>query len=182
MARASGRSSERPDDARSPGNSIMQGYIKVGDFDGDSSDASHQGWSVLLSLSAHLSHAVGPYAHGDSKAKVAVAVGDIGVVKQLDSASVKIQRALVNREPIAKVEIHLCGISPNGHEPFLAYELSEVFVTSYTFTPQIDAFSSMPSESLSFAFKKIKWTFSKMSGDGKKQGKVTHEHRVGEFK
>jgi len=160
----------------------MQGYIKVGDFEGESSDEGHKGWSQLESFSAPLSQSVGAYAHGDSKAKVLVTLGDISIVKALDSASVKIQRALVNREQVPKVEIHLCGVVSNNREPFLVYELADVFVTSYSFSAQIVANASPPTESVSFSFKKIKWTYSQIGTDGKKQGKVFHEHRVGEFK
>jgi type VI protein secretion system component Hcp len=65
-------------------------------------------------------------------------------------------------------------------EPFLIYELEDVFATSFQFSNSITEAGTVPTESVTFDFKKIKWTYVQYGADGKKEGKVTHEYKVGE--
>ncbi len=62
----------------------------------------------------------------------------------------------------------------------MIYELEDVFATSFQFSTHIAKDGSVPTESVTFDFKKIKWTYVQYGADGKKEGKVTHEYEVGE--
>ncbi len=157
----------------------MHGYAKIGDFDGESSDVGHEGWSIIQGLSSGLSHPLGAFSHAEGT-NGAVHVASIVLEKETDSATVKLQRALLARERIPKVEIHICGVISNESEPFLIYELEDVFATSFQFSTHITKDGSVPTESVTFDFKKIKWTYVQYGADGKKEGKVTHEYKVGE--
>lgn len=157
----------------------MRGYAKIGDFAGESSDSGHEGWSIIKGLSSGLSHSMGAYSHAEGT-KGSVQVGSIVLEKETDAATVKLQRALLAREKIPKIEIHICGVISNKREPFLIYELEDVFATSFQFSNSITEAGTVPTESVTFDFKKIKWTYVQYGTDGKKQGKVTHEYKVGE--
>jgi type VI secretion system secreted protein Hcp len=157
----------------------MRGYAKIGDFAGESSDSGHEGWSIIKGLSSGLSHSMGAYSHAEGT-KGSVQVGSIVLEKETDAATVKLQRALLAREKIPKVEIHICGVISNKREPFLIYELEDVFATSFQFSNSITEAGTVPTESVTFDFKKIKWTYVQYGADGKKEGKVTHEYKVGE--
>jgi len=157
----------------------MRGYAKIGDFAGESSDSGHEGWSIIKGLSSGLSHSMGAYSHAEGT-KGSVQVGSIVLEKETDAATVKLQRALLARGKIPKIEIHVCGVISNKREPFLIYELEDVFATSFQFSNSITEDGTIPTESVTFDFKKIKWTYIQYGADGKKQGKVTHEYKVGE--
>jgi type VI secretion system secreted protein Hcp len=157
----------------------MRGYAKIGDFAGESTDSGHEGWSIITGLSSGLSHPMGVFSHAEST-KGSVQVASIVVEKETDSATVKLQRALLAREKIPKIEIHICGVISNKREPFLIYELEDAFATAFQFSTRITEDGTVPTESVTFDFKKIKWTYNQYGADGKKQGKVTHEYKVGE--
>ena len=157
----------------------MHGYAKIGDFDGESSDVGHEGWSIIQGLSSGLSHPLGAFSHAEGT-NGAVHVASIVLEKETDSATVQLQRALLARQKIPTVKIHLCGVISNKSDPFLIYELEDVFATSFQFSTHITKHGSVPTESVTFDFKKIKWTYVQYRRDGVKGGSFTHEYKVGE--
>jgi hypothetical protein len=40
----------------------MRGYIKIGSFDGEATDTGHEGWSIIQSISAPISHSMGGFS------------------------------------------------------------------------------------------------------------------------
>jgi type VI secretion system Hcp family effector len=100
----------------------------------------------------------------------------------MDNSSVKLQKACASGEKISKVEIHLCTVLSDKREPFLIYELEDAFITSYQFAAQITENSGVPTESVSFNFNKITWTYVSYGQDGKKRGKLKESYKIGENK
>lgn len=157
----------------------MRGYIKIGSFEGEATDSGHEGWSIIQSISAPISHSMGGYS-GSERGKGQTSLGDISIVKEMDKASVKLQLACASGEKIPKVEIHLCTVLSDKREPFLIYELEDAFVTSYQFATQITENSGVPTESVAFNFNKISWTYVSFGEDGKKRGKMNATWKIGE--
>jgi type VI secretion system Hcp family effector len=150
------------------------GFAKFGDFEGESTDAKHKGWSLMQSFSAPLSRATGGFEQSE-RALGATAVGNAVVVKELDSASVKIQKACVTGQKIAKVKVEMCTTLADGLEPFLAYEFENVIVTGY----DVDVFGQPPTERITFTYTKVTWTYTKFGATGASQGKVTDSYSIG---
>jgi len=159
----------------------MRGYIKIGSFEGEATDTGHEGWSIIQSISAPISHSMGGFS-GSERGKGQTSLGDISIVKEMDNSSVKLQKACASGEKISKVEIHLCTVLSDKREPFLIYELEDAFITSYQFAAQITENSGVPTESVSFNFNKITWTYMSYGQDGKKRGKLKESYKIGENK
>jgi len=159
----------------------MHGYIKIGSFEGESTDKGHEGWSNIRSVSAPMSHSMGGFG-GSERGKGETSLGDISVVKEMDNSSVKLQRACALGERIPKIEIHVCTVVADKREPFLVYELEDAFVSSYQFAAQMADDTAVPTESLSFNYNKISWTYVSFGKDGKKRGRLKESFKIGENK
>lgn len=159
----------------------MRGYVKIGSFEGESTDSGHEGWSIVQSVSTSISHSMGGFS-GSERSKGQTSLGDISIVKEMDNTSVKLQRACAMGEKIPKVEIHVCTVLSNKREPFLIYDLEDVIVSSYNFSANVTEGGGIPAESVSFNFNKISWTYVSIGPDGKKRGKLKETFQIGESK
>jgi len=157
----------------------MRGFVKIGDFNGDATDRGHKGWSNAVSISAPITHAVG-YHGGSQKGKGQTSIGNIDLVKEVDSATVKIQRACAMGKKIPKVQVHICTVVGDQREPFLMYELEDVYVTGYSLSTGFSDSAAALTENVSLNFTKVTWTYVVVGQDGKKQGKLQESYKVGE--
>lgn len=161
--------------------STRSGFVKFGDFEGEATDSKHKGWSIIHSLSAPLTRATGGFEQSE-RGGGATAVGQITVVKDLDSATVKIQKACVSGQKLPKVKIELCTMTGGATQPYLSYELEDAIVTAYDLEEPTDSKSLQPTERVSFTYAKATWTYGKFGTDGASQGKVTDNYTVGAAK
>lgn len=155
----------------------MAAYIKFDGIDGESNDASHKGWSDLLSFSQSV-HQPGGGATGASRRRGTVVVEDIHCSKELDKSSPKLAEALINGKVFPKVEIHMtASYTDAGRVTYFAYELKNVLVTSY----QVGGGAQgVPAEQLSINFEEIKVTYTENDSKGKKKGNVEYSWKVEE--
>jgi type VI secretion system Hcp family effector len=161
--------------------STRSGFVKFGDFEGEATDSKHKGWSIMHSLSAPLTRATGGFEQSE-RAGGATAVGQITVVKDLDAATVKIQKACVSGQKLSKVKVELCTTTGGGTQPYLVYKLDDVIVTAYDLEEPADSKNLQPTERVSFTYGKATWTYGKFGTDGSSQGKVTDNYTVGAAK
>ena len=161
--------------------STRSGFVKFGDFEGEATDSKHKGWSIMYALSAPLTRATGGFEQSE-RGGGATAVGQITVVKDLDAATVKIQKACVSGQKLSKVKVELCTTTGGGTQPYLSYELEDVIVTAYDLEEPADSKNLQPTERVSFTYGKATWTYGKFGTDGSSQGKVTDNFTVGAAK
>ncbi|MBM4012392.1 MAG: type VI secretion system tube protein Hcp [Planctomycetes bacterium] len=161
--------------------STRSGFVKFGDFEGEATDSKHLGWSIMHSLSAPLTRATGGFEQSE-RGVGATAVGQVTVVKDLDSASVKIQKACVSGQKLSKVKVELCTTTGGATQPYLIYELEDAIVTAYDLEDPADSKAIQPTERVSFTYGKATWTYAKFGTDGASQGKVTDNFTVGAAK
>lgn len=161
--------------------STLSGYVKFGDYEGEATDSRHKGWSIMHSLSAPLTRATGGFEQSE-RGGGATAVGHVTVVKDLDAATVKIQKACVTGQKLPKVKVELCTTTGGMSQPYLAYELEDVIVTAYDLENPGDSEQLQPTERISFTYGKVTWTYGKFGTDGSSQGKVTDSFTVGAAK
>lgn len=157
------------------------GFVKFGEFEGEASDARHKGWSIMHSLSAPLERRTGGFEQAE-RAVGATTVSQVTVVKDLDAATVKIQKALVSGQKLPKVKIELCTTVNSASQPYLTYELDDVIVTGYDLQDPLDEKRLEPTEKVTFTYSKVTWTYGKFGTDGSSQGKVTESYTVGQGK
>jgi type VI secretion system Hcp family effector len=161
--------------------STRSGFVKFGDFEGEATDSKHKGWSIMHSLSAPLVRATGGFEQNE-RGVGATAVGQVTVVKDLDAATVKIQKACVSGQKLSKVKVELCTMTGGETQPYLTYELEDVIVTAYDLENPDDSKAIQPTERVSFTYGKATWTYGKFGTDGSSQGKVTDNYTVGAAK
>lgn len=161
--------------------STRSGYVKFGDYEGEATDSRHKGWSVMHSLSAPLTRATGGFEQSE-RGGGATAVGHVTVVKDLDAATVKIQKACVTGQKLPKVKVELCTMTGGTTQPYLSYDLEDVIVTAYDLEDPIDSKHLQPTERISFTYGKVTWTYGKFGTEGSSQGKVTDTFTVGAAK
>lgn len=161
--------------------STRSGFVKFGDFEGEATDSKHKGWSIVHTLSAPLTRATGGFEQSE-RGGGATAVGKVTVVKDLDAATVKIQKACVTGQKLSKVKVELCTMTGGETQPYLSYELEDVVVTSYDLEDPADSKHLQPTERVSFTYGKVTWTYGKFGTDGLSQGKVTESFTVGAAK
>jgi type VI secretion system secreted protein Hcp len=158
-----------------------KGYVKFGDFEGEATDTKNKGWSIMHALSAPLTRATGGFEQSE-RGGGATAVGHVTVVKDLDAATVKIQKACVSGQKVSKVKVDLCTVAGGETQTYLSYELEDVIVTSYDLEHPVDSKALQPTERVSFTYGKVTWTYGKFGTDGSSQGKVTDTFTVGAAK
>lgn len=157
---------------------IRNGFVKIGEFEGEATDSKHKGWSVIYSVSAPLARATGGFEQSE-RAAGATAVGNVTLVKDLDAASVKIQKACATGQKLPKVKIELCTTVDSASQPYLTYEFENVIVTHYDLEEPADSKRLGPTERISFTYTKATWTYGKFGSDGASQGKVTESYTIG---
>jgi len=158
--------------------STRSGFVKFGDFEGEATDSKHKGWSIMYSMSAPLTRTTGGFEQSE-RALGATAVGNVTVVKDLDTASVKIQKACATGQKLPKVKVELCTTVESSSQPYLTYEFENVIVTNYDLEEPSDTNRLGPTEKISFTYTKATWTYCKFGIDGASQGKVTESYTIG---
>ena len=157
----------------------MAAYIKFDGVDGECQDKDHKNWSAVESVSQGL-HKPGGGATGATRRRGDVVLEDITVVKELDKSGPKLQEAVCNGKVFPKVEIHFTATYTDaGRVTYLAYELKNVQVTSYSLSGTGNA-DTVPMEHLSLNFEEIKVTYTENDAKGSKKGNVEYSWKVEE--
>jgi type VI secretion system Hcp family effector len=157
---------------------IRRGFVKIGDFEGEATDTKHKGWSIMHRLSAPITRVTGGFEQSE-RAGGASALGNAVIIKDLDAASVKIQKACATGQKLPKVQIELCTAADGGGQPYLIYLLENVVVTGYDLGNPLDEHRIAPTEQVTVSFTKATWTYVKYGPDGASQGKVTETYTIG---
>lgn len=152
-------------------------FIKFDGIDGEAQDDKHKDWINLLSFSQGISTPTDP----STGQRVGKPIITLGVSVQLDKASPKIAEAAVNGKHFKQVDIHLTKTTDQGRVTYYAYELKNVFVTSYNVAGSGQA-EEIPTASISLNFEEIKVTYTPVKKDGSTGGDVEYSWNVVEGK
>jgi type VI secretion system secreted protein Hcp len=143
-------------------------FLKIQGIEGESTDAKHDKWIEVLSMSSPIFRApVTDPATGVSRRRGDVIMDDITCAKELDKSSPKIAEALCNGTFYDEVEIHFTVpvqvTDPDGtvrteQEPYLIYKLKDVIVTSYSFHGNA-AGDPLPTEEITLGYTEVEWTY-----------------------
>lgn len=154
------------------------GFVQFGSFEGESTDSKHKGWSILVAVSAPISRTTGGYSQSERGAG-GTTVGTVTVVKDLDAASVKLQKACAKGQVLPTVKVDLCTQVSGGLSPFLSYVFENAIITHYDLADPRSHEHVQPLESVSFTYTKATWTYVKYGPDGTSQGKVSDSYAIG---
>jgi type VI secretion system Hcp family effector len=154
------------------------GFVKFGSFEGEATDKKHANWSILYSVSAPITRATGGFEQSE-RAVGSTAVSNVVVVKDLDSESVKLQKACATGQLLPTVQVDLCTTVAGGTSPFLTYAFENVIITHYDLQDPRTPDQLLPMEKVAFTYTKATWTYVKYGDDGSSKGKVSESYTIG---
>lgn len=153
-------------------------FVKIDGIEGESTDANHDKWIDVLSVSESISRPDSG-ATGQSRRRGSAVFDDIVIKKELDLSSVKLRERLAQGQVIPKVEIEITGTFGGSRATYFKYELKNVQITSFSVNASGSS-DSRPAESFSLNFEEIKWTYTQYDSEGNKLGNVEATWKVEE--
>lgn len=140
----------------------ITGYLKIPDIPGESLDARHEDWIDVLSINHAMTVAITSGGGGGRQAG-APKHEPVQVTKRLDKSTPLLMLRMNQGQVLPLVQIEFVRDSAEGPVPFLAYELTNVFVTSYSVGSDTDAY---PIETFDFVYERITMTYWPQKEDG----------------
>lgn len=137
-------------------------YMKFGDIKGQVSTEGFKDWIELNSFQYGVNRNVSTGAGGAGREGAHPHISDIVVTKTFDVASPKLYQDAVAGAFHSKVEIKLTTTTKNKIDTYLAVEMTDCGVASYSTSSGGD----QPMESLSLNFTKIMYTPSPLDTKG----------------
>lgn len=141
-------------------------YMKFGDIKGQVQTEGFKDWIELQSFQYGVNRNVSTGAGGQGREGAHPHVSDIVVTKHFDVASPKLYQDSVAGAFHSKVEIKLTTTTKNKIDTYLAVELTDCGVASYSTSAHGGVGGEVPMESLSLNFTKIMYTPSPLDVKG----------------
>jgi len=148
-------------------------YMKFGDIKGQVTTDGFKDWIELHSLNYGVSRGTFSGAGGAGREGSHPQISDITVTKVFDVASPKLYQDALAGAFDSKVEIKLTTTTKNKIDTYLALEMTDCGISSYSKSSGGDT----PMESLTLSFTKIMYTPSPLDvhGSPKKGAVVTYD-------
>ena len=149
----------------------MAAFMKLGDIQGESTDANHDKWILIQSMSSPIFRSIPEGAKDNERSFGETTLGDIVVVRQLDKSSVKLQEACANGTFFGQVDIEFTTQASGSGTTYLKYILKDVIVSSYSFHGNSSG-DPIPSEEVSLSYTEVEWTYTIIDSSGSAAGNV----------
>lgn len=148
-------------------------FLKIGTIPGESTDDKHADWIEVLSYNHGLAQQTsGSVSSGGGRTAARTDHQDFGVVKALDKASPKLALACSNGEHIQQIEVQLCRAVADKTQ-YMSYKMYDVIVSSVSTGGDSGSDSPLPSETVTFGYGKIEWTYTETDHQtGKPKGDI----------
>jgi type VI secretion system secreted protein Hcp len=149
-------------------------FLKIEGVPGESTDDKHKDWIEILSFNHGVtqpSSATASSAGGGTTERVNLS--DYSVVKHLDKASPKLHELCCTGKHIPTVTIELCRAGGDKLK-YMEVKMEQVIISGVQAGGTAQGGDTLPTESVSFNFGKIKWTYTQQKrSDGSGGGNVT---------
>ena len=149
-------------------------FLKIDGIPGESTDDKHKDWIEILSYSHGLtqpSSATASSVGGGTTERVNH--DDLSVTKLLDKSSPKLYELCCTGKHIPKVSLELCRAGGDKLK-YMEVVMEQVIISAAIPAGAAQGDNAFPSESVSFNYGKIKWTYTQQKRtDGSGGGNVT---------
>jgi type VI secretion system secreted protein Hcp len=142
----------------------MAAYIKFDGIDGEVVEKDHDKWVELTSFSNGLTKS-GAGNTGSQRVQGVTIFEDIHCSKNSDKTTPKLLKAMAEGKSFPKVQIHVTTTTDTGPQVIMAYELKDVYVTSYNINGMGE---SRPGENMSLNYEEIKIEYFPVDSKGKR--------------
>ncbi|MFW9855046.1 MAG: Hcp family type VI secretion system effector [Candidatus Thorarchaeota archaeon] len=140
-------------------------FLHIEGIDGESKDANHQNWIEVLSYSHNIQ---GSYDVSTGRATGVVKHSPLRITKTVDKATPIITQKCAIGASIPAVTLEFWSGGSSSHK-FLMIELQNVIITSVQSYGLVD---DHPTETISFNYEKIQWTYTEYDSAGNPMGDV----------
>ena len=157
---------------------MADSFLNIDGIQGESQDDKHKDWIEILSFSHAITQpasATKGSAGGATTSRSEHA--DYSVTKYIDKASPKLHEACSTGKHFSKVKIEMCRAG-GTQLPYLVVNMEEVIISSVSAAGAAGS-NEFPTESVSFNYAKIDWTYTQQKRkDGSGGGNVTGKYDV----
>ena len=148
-------------------------FLKIDGIPGESTDDKHKDWIEIQSFNFGMeqpSSATDSSAGGGTTERVNL--DDLSIVKHLDKASPKIYESCCNGKHLKDVTLELCRAGGDKVK-YLEVKMEQVVISTAHPGGNSAANDGFPTETVSFNFAKVKWTYTQQKrADGSGGGNV----------
>lgn len=157
----------------------MPGYMQIEGIEGSSTDADHDAWINIESMSGAINRSIPSGAKDQQRKYGETTLGDVVVVRQLDKSSTKIQEACADGKFFDQVQIDFCSDIGSKRELNLSYVLKKVIITSYSFHGNA-SWSPTPSEQITMGYTEAEWKYTDRDPEtGDSKGNIDGSYKPG---
>ena len=148
-------------------------FLKIDGIPGESTDDKHKDWIEVLSYGSGLAQPTSAIASSSGGATAQRAdFQDFNITKPLDKASPKLALACADGMHIKQVTLELCRAGGDKAK-YMEYKLTNCVVSSHQDSGSTHGADNLPTESVSFNYGKIEWTYTQQKrADGSGGGQV----------
>jgi type VI secretion system secreted protein Hcp len=146
-------------------------YMQIDGLKGESTDSEHKDWIELLSFNHSISQPVSATANSAGGATTARCQHqDFSISKPVDLASAKLYELCSSGKHIKDVTIEMLRASGDKRVKYMVVKMEQVVISHVA----PSGGSDFPTESVSFNYGTIKWTYTQQKRtDGSGGGNVT---------
>ena len=150
-------------------------FAKYEGIDGESLDASHQGWIAIHTLDwgAHRPGTAGV----SSRRRGAAILEDFVLAMDYEKAAPKLQEMCLKGKIIPKLEIELTTIIGDARATYLRYELKNVAILSFQ-TNAEGSDEEAPAVIVANSFEELKVVYTEYDAAGSSSGKVETKYKL----
>ena len=150
-------------------------YLNIEGVPGESADDQHKDWIELLGFDHEF---VQPASATESSAGGGtigrVNMGHFTITKYLDKASPKLSEYCCSGKHLPSITIDMLRSSGDSRVKYMEVKMEDVVVAKVRHGRDEDTPDEFPTETISFNFAKVKWTYTQQQRtDGSSGGQVT---------
>lgn len=145
-------------------------FMKIDGIPGESTDDKHKGEIDIESWSCQASQ-LGTMGHGGGGGSGKAEFSDISITKHADKSTPKLLKAVAEGQHIKNIVLSCRKPSGSGGQvEYLKVTLDDVVISNYHISAANGNGSSIPYESLSLNYAKIKYEYAPQKSDGSLEG------------
>lgn len=145
-------------------------FCKIEGIDGESTDDKHKKWIEIDHYSCGVSQPVSGASRTGGRTGGRADFQPFTIVKTVDAATPDLHIHCSNGKHIKKVEMECCLATEDKHV-FMKYTLEDVIISSISAGGTVH--DVRPSETVTFAYGKIKWEYTPIDQTGKPSAAVS---------
>lgn len=145
-------------------------YLNVDGLKGECTDSDHKDWIQVFSFNHSITQQVSAVSSGAATTGRSVH-GAYTITKRVDMSSPKLYEMCSSGKHIKSVTLEMTRPSGNRHLKYMEVKLEEVVISQVA--PESSVGTEFPSESVSFNYGSIKWTYTFQRADGTQGGNTT---------